>query len=430
MTNVHLTLDVYDENGKKATDKEFAISLEKLEGMSGEVSLDAVDGWTIGSQETGVATILFIPTKYAAPTKSIVYSFGGQLSYTDPFSGLTVTRDLYPVQLTVNPSPQLELTYFMQRDVFSDDPLTITVEPAQPTEFALLINNIGYGDATNVRMTTMEPKIVDNEKGLLIDFHLLYSLHEGKEKALPINENIVTEFGTIPAQEQTYAQWFFESTLLGHFIEYDVAYTHLTSYGNPDLSLIDNVSVHEMIHSIGVPASKPTHVGWLANDDPDGNHTPDALYISDGSIVAVNLVETAILDIVNDHSCIVTCVPATAGWNYGIVEAPEFNGQEILSVTRLSDDASISLRNVWQTPCILIDGGDPVHINRIHVADNMSNTQEYRIVFGDKSSDIGTDYSIIQDKDDRDAHKFIRNDHLYILTPEGRIFNAAGMQVK
>lgn len=52
------------------------------------------------------------------------YAFGGSLSYVDPFTGLEVTRDLTPITLTVKPSPNLDLTYFMQRDIKGDDPLT------------------------------------------------------------------------------------------------------------------------------------------------------------------------------------------------------------------------------------------------------------------------------------------------------------------
>ena len=82
----------------------------------------------------------------------------------DPFSGLEVTRELSPVTLTVKPSPEQDLTYFMQRDVLDDDPLTTdVVEPMQPAEFALPINNKGNGDATNVRMVTKQPEIIEND---------------------------------------------------------------------------------------------------------------------------------------------------------------------------------------------------------------------------------------------------------------------------
>lgn len=42
-----------------------------------------------------------------------------------------------------------------------------------PAEFALLINNVGKGDATNLKLATAQPQITSNEKGLAIDFRLV-----------------------------------------------------------------------------------------------------------------------------------------------------------------------------------------------------------------------------------------------------------------
>jgi hypothetical protein len=68
-------------------------------------------------------------------------------------------------RLTVNPSPVLDLTYLMQRDIWGDDALTQEVEPIVPSQFTLLIHNKGKGDATKVKMLTNQPRIVENEKG-------------------------------------------------------------------------------------------------------------------------------------------------------------------------------------------------------------------------------------------------------------------------
>ena len=153
MTDVHLNLEVRDEEGRLATSHEFQTNVESLDQFDGDLALDAP--WTLAGGQTGTATILFIPTRYAAPTADREYSFGGTLSYVDPFTGLRVERELYPVTLTVKPSPVLDLTYFMQRDVLGDDALTTdVVEPTVPAEFALLVRNTGKGDATNVRIVT------------------------------------------------------------------------------------------------------------------------------------------------------------------------------------------------------------------------------------------------------------------------------------
>ena len=166
-------------------------------------NVDFTSGWTLAGGATGMATILFIPTKYAAPTEPQDYAFGGSFSYTDPFTGLTVTRNLNPVTLTVKPSPDLDLTYFLQRDVLGDDPQTEEIEPMVPAEFALVVNNKGYGDVPNMTLTTEQPKIVDNQKNLVINFEIIGSQLNGGEKALALGGSTISNFGTIPGKGAT-----------------------------------------------------------------------------------------------------------------------------------------------------------------------------------------------------------------------------------
>ena len=224
MQDIRLNLILSNDKGDVATSHEFQINAESIDGFTGETDLDS--GWSLEGNSTGTATILFIPTKYAAPDESVDWTFGGTLSYIDPFTGLEVTRELYPVTLTVKPSPNLELTYFMQRDVYGDDALTEVVEPIVPAEFALLVNNKGNGEATNVRMQTQQPEIIENEKGLLIDFELISSQVNGGDAALSFGKTIANDFGNIPAHSQMYAQWWLTSTLLGHFTSYKIEIYH------------------------------------------------------------------------------------------------------------------------------------------------------------------------------------------------------------
>jgi len=159
MTNVRLNLTITDTEGKTANEKEFTVTVESLDTFAGEQQLPG--GWTLGANQTGQATVLFIPTGQAAPDGPKDYTFGGTLSCIDPYSGQELTLPLNPTTFTVQPLPELELTYLMQRDVYGDDPLTEgIVEPMAPAEFALIINNKGNGDAKNVRIVTEQPKIV------------------------------------------------------------------------------------------------------------------------------------------------------------------------------------------------------------------------------------------------------------------------------
>ena len=381
MKDAKLTLTVTDEKGNIAMSDKFQVNLENLEGFAGNKNF--TDGWTLDAKQEGVATVLFIPTKKAAPTVETRYAFGGTLSYVDPFTGLEVTRDLTPITLTVKPSPNLDLTYFMQRDIKGDDPLTKEVEPSEEAEFSLLINNLGYGDATNVRMTTNQPEIVDNEKGLKVKFELMSSQLNGQEKTLALGGSVSTDFGTIPAHSTSYAQWWLKSSLLGHFTDYDVTATHLTSYDNKDLSLLNDVTIHELIRSIDVTKGDKTLKGFMTNDIVDADDTPDMLYLSDGEIEKVNVAASSSITKTSDTEYTLTVTPSEEGWNYGNLSDPTYGVSALKSVTRASDGKQISLRNFWQTDRTLRDGKDPLYENRIHFADQFEgkNAESYILTF-------------------------------------------------
>lgn len=374
MKDVKLNLTVTDELGNIAMSDKFQVNLEKLDDFNGELNFS--NGWSLDAQKTGVATVLFIPTKHAAPQVETRYAFGGSISYIDPFTGLEVTRQLSPITLTVKPSPSLDLTYFMQRDVLGDDPLTKdVVEPSEEAEFSLLINNVGNGDANNVRMTTHQPEVIANEKGLHINFELMSSQLNGQDKTLALGESVATDFGNIPAKTTFYAQWWFKSSLLGHFTEYDVKATHLSSYGNKDLSLLNDVNIHELIRSIDVTRNDKMLKGFMTNDIVDANDTPDMLYLSDGEIEKVNVAAKSSITKTSSTEYKLTIAPTEKGWNYGNLPDPTYGVSDIKSIRRENDGMEMSLRNFWQTDRTLRDGKDPLYENRIHFVDEFKDKE-------------------------------------------------------
>ena len=367
MQDVRLKLDIINvRTGEIATSHEFQTNAESLNGFAGDLEIGSA--WTLDANETGTATMLFIPTKYAAPEEATEWSFGGTLSYIDPFTGLEVTRDLSPVKLTVKPSPVLNLTYFMQRDIKGDDPLTEEIEPCEEAEFSLLIHNTGYGDATNVRMVTNQPEIIENEKGLFIDFELMSSQLNGEEKTLALGGSVATDFGTIPSKGTSYAQWWIKSSLLGHFTDYEVEATHITSYDNPDLTLLNDVTIHELIRSIEIVDGDKTIVGFMTNDIADAKDTPDMLYLSNGEKETVGKADATITKI-SDTEYRLTVTPSSTGWVYGNISDPTYGVSAINSIVRQSDNKEISLRNIWQTDRTLRDGKEPLYENMLHFAD-------------------------------------------------------------
>lgn len=396
MTDVRLDLIVKDEEGNVATAHEFQINAESLDGFCGEVSLD--EAWTLDAQQTGKATVLFIPTKYAAPAGPKNYSFGGTLNYIDPFTGLEKSMNLLPVQLTVNPLPDLELTYLMQRDVYGDDPLTEdVVEPMEEAEFALIINNKGFGDANNVRMVTEQPKIIENEKDLLINFDITRSQVNGAPATLSFCQAIANDFGTIAARSQAYAQWWLQSTLLGHFTSYEVEATHVTNYGNADLSLVDTVTIHEMIHGF-TPKVKGQYSmvnakrGWLVNDIVDADDMPDVVYFSDATQHPLHIASESSIVQTSATGYRLSVTPSQAGWNYGSVDTPTIGKRKLVKIVRQSDGAELPTDNVWQTDRTLRDGKDWLYEDRIHfVGDFAGEGETYLLTFAANHGDVNGD---------------------------------------
>lgn len=368
------------ETGFMATSREMQIAIEKIEGFEGEK-----DGaWRLGAGKKGVATILFIPTKYAAPENLTTYSFGGTLSFKD--GSTTQNRSLYPVSLQVKPSPELDLTYFMQRDVYGDNPLTPdVVEPVIPAEFSVLIHNKGKGDANNVRMITKKPEIVENEKGLLIDFDIISSSLNGGEKTMALDDDIATQFGTIAAGTASYATWDLTASLMGHFTEYDVNVTHVTDYGNPDLSLLDRVTIHELIHSMNATIGDKVYRAWITNDVPDAEDAPDHIYFANGTdeeLVTLST-ETKMERIDATHYRVTVPTDIPRNWFYTAVANPAGKYSKILSITDETNSRLLDAANFWTTDYTMKDGIDPQLDYRLHIADIVSGkgTNTYIVEF-------------------------------------------------
>ena len=379
MRDVRLKLRVRDAEGNVATSHEFTITAESLTGFEGETSL--TDAWTLAANAKGVATILFIPTKYAAPTEPVNWSFGGELTYIDPYSGLEVTRELSDVTLTVNPSPILDLTYFLQRDVLADDPLTDEIEPSKEAEFALLIKNKGYGDATDVRIVTSQPEIIRNDRNVKCSFDIVASQLNGKDKVLALKgESVKNNIGAIPAGSTTYAQWWLVSDMLGHFVNYNVEATHVTNYGNPDLTLLDEVTIHELIHSIELTSDDKPLRGFLVNDIADANDYPDMLYLTDGEVLTVGGAEEVVVEKKSATESIITVTPKMSGWVYANLIDPVRGVTDIQKIVRQSDGKEIPLQNFWQTDRTLRDGLEPLYENRLHLADEFASAEQQSYV--------------------------------------------------
>ncbi len=386
MEDILVDFRIEDQQGNDCTDlfQINTLSLDQISGISGDGSLAA--------QTNGTALVQFIPTKNAAPTQPVVYSFGGSFSFIDPFTGEGLTYPLYPVEITVNPSPDLYVDYFMQRDILGDDALTEDiVEPSVPAELGVIIHNQGAGEAKNVTLETAEPQIIDNEHGLAIDFAMYGASFNGTPRQLGLTE---IRFGNIGSGQTAVGEWLFTSSLLGHFVSYEAHVIHNSSYGNQDLSLVSHLDIHELIHPIYAYGNLDDGINdFLVNDNPDAYDTPDSIYFSHGGKTSVGVVDDISFDhLVSPSDTIVTLTvePSRVGWNYGVTDDPGMNQYNIVSCIRNNDNQVIPLNNVWLTFVTIPDGGDPVYENKLHIVDTIpvQQTTSYTLVFAKKPSNL------------------------------------------
>ena len=388
MTNVWLELQITNEAGDNCNER-FEISAKSGGALEANGS-NVVNVNDVASKSEGTAVVQFVPAIAAAPETPVAYKFGGKVHYRDPFTGEEAAITLLPVTLEVNPMPQLYLDYFVQRDVYADNPFTKDiVEASMPAELAVLIRNEGYGDAKNVKIESVQPEIVENEKGLMIDFRLSdYSLDaaalNGATAGLGLND---VNLGTIGARTSAVAQWWLTSTLQGHFSGMRASVTHLNSQGIVDTSLIRSVDVHPLIRSVDVGDELPAFL--TADGSRYGN--PDRLYRADGEVLDVRSDATAsTTGSARGAQCTVTVTASVPGSGpfYTKVALPGAEEYEVIEVVRLGGGA-LPTRNAWITDRTFVDGADPKVETYLHLFDSASTagTKSYTVTLRAKPTD-------------------------------------------
>ena len=77
----------------------------------------------------------------------------------------------------------MHVKYFWDSVVFGDDPLTLEREPSVPFSLGVQIFNDGAGSAHDVEIVSSKPEIIENEKGLLLEFDIVGVQVNFEEKA-------------------------------------------------------------------------------------------------------------------------------------------------------------------------------------------------------------------------------------------------------
>lgn len=361
MTGVTVDLKIYRPDGTIATPL-FAIPAPALSGLTG------VEGnGTVVAGTTGTATWNILPTIDAAPENPQSYQVGGSIRYTQ--DGASVTVPLALVTITVHPLAQLHLDYFHQRDVLADDPFTAEVEPSVPYSLAVLVRNTGKGTARHLKITSAQPKIIDNEKGLLVDFQVI-ATQVGNRNLVP---SLTADFGDVAAGGVALGQWLLKSSLQGLFIEYSASFQHTDNLGDPRLSLIQGVEIHElirMVHATG--AFEDGQPDMLVNDIPDFEDLPDTLHLSDGRIMPVGIVQEGTVNGVISAANLTVGLQCSqpAGWSYLRILEPAGGRFKLARVVRADGTEVPFGTNVWTSDRTFVGAGHrPVKENRLHLLD-------------------------------------------------------------
>jgi hypothetical protein len=372
LENLTVTLNITDGNNQTANGV-FGINPPELSGVS-DVNGDGV----IQPGTTATASWLLVPTRDAAPDGPVMYYVGGEFSYTQ--AGSTITMPLLPAPILVKPDPLLVLDYFWVKDVYSDDPFTPEIEPAEPFALGLMVRNNGKGVANNFRIISSQPQIIENEKGLLVDFKIIGT----QVNSEPVSPSLAVNIGNIDPGTTSVVRWMMTSSLQGKFIEYKATFAHVDGLGNPRLSLIDTVNIHELTHVVraDIPAAdnKPD---FLVNDVPDDDHLPDTLYNSTGPIEPVSIGQNPSVDwnIVNGglEAHLTATVPS--GWVYIRVNDPGQDQYRLKSVIRSDGREILMDDNAWTTHrTIRLVGQAPYREHLLHLFDKDS-TGSYTLIY-------------------------------------------------
>jgi len=372
LNNFSVQINVYDVLGNDVTAL-FDIDDPIL------VGIEAVNGsGVLTPNSSALAKWTLIPASEAALSTATQYFVGGTMSYSVGNDDISI--DFTPVSITVVPQAELTLNYFLQRDVIGDDPHTPEVEPSEPFTLAVMVRNDGAGAARNLRIESAQPRIIENERGLLVDFEIIGTSVNGQA----LNPTLTAQIGNLDPGQLAIAEWQILSTLQGLFVEYNATFEHLSGLGDNRFSLIKDVQIRELIRSVNA-AQVDGDDGlpdFLVNDLPDPQDLPDTLYLSDGSVASVALGSNANIGSTPTISNLRIQVTAqmNAGWSYLKMNDPSLGNFQLIAIER-SDGTLLPAKNFWQTDRTFIGGGlQPILENKIHLLDHNS-TGSYTFVF-------------------------------------------------
>lgn len=368
-----LTFEDPDEPGEDASDL-FFVRQPQIEFVSG------VDGdGVIQPTRTAVVRWFIIPKIEAGGEnpQGQAYSVGCRLS--GKLGGVDIPEDnmlVVPDEITVRPEPQLEITYFLPRDVQADNPFTDEVEAPVPFTLGVLVSNAGFGTARDLQIDSQQPEIVENLQGL----RLVAQLLGARVMDSPLDRaSLLVDLGDIEPGQTRKGAWDMITTLSGEFIDFNAEYTHASDLGGEETSVISSLDAHFFVREVlNDEPGRDAILDFLAVTDENEALIPNALYESEGNILPVNrLADTQVLgeDLDGDLELLLGVDSNFEGWGYIRIEDPAQGKYEIESVTR-SDGKELHPRNAWTN--FRYEQPSNRRLDRLHIFDRVEDGQSYQ----------------------------------------------------
>ena len=341
LDSVRVELLFMDKNGDKVIatqnpNAEDAAFFYRVESLSG---IENVDDGCIGFGTAAEMHWLIIPTAGAGGDNGELYYVGAKVAYTlnEQENEVEVTPDF----IVVKPQPMLTLDYFLPSDVYADDAFTPEVEVPEPFTLGVRVSNTGSGTAQKMKIDSAQPKIVENELGLLIDFEIL----GGYVSDEPAGKSLMLSFGDVTGKSSKIGRWIMQTSLSGRFTDFNAHFSHADSLGGALTSLIEDVKTHMLVHDVKINLPGRDLVrDFLARDG-------DILriYESDG-------IDTDVADVSDKAQLSVTqaqggaqgkiTLPQQAGFVYAKMNDPHKGKKMPVSVQR-SDGKTLPAENIW-----------------------------------------------------------------------------------
>jgi hypothetical protein len=311
----------------------FFIRLSSMENIS-----DVNGSGTVAASSTADIHWLIIPTIGASKgaPQGTLYYVGATLTYT--IGGEEHVTEVTPDYIYVKPLPKIALDYFLPVDVYGDDAFTTEIEPPVPFSLGVRVSNNGQGVAKRLKINSAQPKIVDNQQGLLIGFVI-----EGTEvNGNPAAPSLLADFGDIAPNASGMARWIMTCSLSGRFVEFKADYTHSDELGGELTSLLEDPVTHFLVRDVLVDLPGRDRIRDFLAIDGAGAYT---VYESEKIDTPV-INQSGSSSLTGSGTQYTLTTPVTAGFMVVKVSDPH-GGQKTIKEVIRSDGKRIKAENAW-----------------------------------------------------------------------------------